>query len=57
MCFNVKNECIKKKFQKGNTRDFLNEEHNLGIYFLGIFLGCYFKKNTSNTKLLDVFYR
>ncbi len=43
MCFDVENECINKKFQECHMRDYF--DHNKkGIYFLGIFLGCYFSR-------------
>jgi hypothetical protein len=38
MCFDVENECIKKKFQECHTKDFFGQDTK-GIYFLGIFLG------------------
>jgi hypothetical protein len=39
MCFDVKNECIRKKFQECHVKDFFIR-NTKGIYFLGIFLGC-----------------
>jgi hypothetical protein len=31
---------LKKSFVNVTQGSFFDEEHNLGIYFLGIFLGC-----------------
>ncbi len=39
MCFDVENECTRKKFQECNIRNFLDQEHNLGIFF-GECFGC-----------------
>jgi hypothetical protein len=41
MRFDVENECIKKKFQECYTKDFFIRDTK-GIYFWGIFHGCYF---------------
>jgi hypothetical protein len=35
MCFDVKNECIRRKFQECHTKDFFY--HTEGIIFLEIF--------------------
>jgi hypothetical protein len=44
MCFDVENECTRKKFQECNMRDFFEIKNTKGIYFLGIFLGCSYLK-------------
>jgi len=56
MFFDVKNECIKKKFQECNIRDFFYEEHKRNFFF-GKFSWMLILKNTSNANLLDVFYK
>jgi hypothetical protein len=56
MCFDVKNECIRKKIQKCHMGDSFDQEHKRN-FFGGIFLGFFFFKNTSNASLLEVFYR
>ncbi len=43
MCFDVENECIRKKFLECNTWDFFYHEHERNLV-LGIFLGCLYPK-------------
>ncbi len=57
MCFDVKNECIRKKFQKCNMmymRDFLNQKHKRNLFFRDFSLMLIFK-NTSNANLFEFF--
>jgi len=44
MCFDVKNECIKKKFQECNMKDFFLLETQKESIFWEIFFGCLFLK-------------
>jgi len=55
MCFDVKNECIRKKFQECHTKDFFNQEH-MNLFF-GKFSWMLIFLNTSNANLFDVLYR
>jgi len=54
MCFDVENECIRKKFQECNARDFFDQEHKMNIFF-GNFFKMLIFKNTSNANILDFF--
>jgi hypothetical protein len=56
MCFDVKNECINKKFQECHTKDFFDQEHKRKLFFR-IFSWILIFENTSNANLLDVFYQ
>jgi hypothetical protein len=55
MCFDVENECIRKKFHECHKKDFLlwtQKEYMFWEFFwMLIFL------NISNVNLIDVFYR
>jgi len=55
MCFDVENECIRKKFQECNTRDFFYWEHKRNIFF-GNFSWMLIFLNTSNANLAYVFH-
>jgi hypothetical protein len=54
MCFDVENECIRKKFHECNTRDFFIG-NTKGIFFWEFSWMLIFF-NTSNPNLADVFY-
>jgi hypothetical protein len=56
MCFDVENECIRKKIQECHMKDFLNQEHKRNLFFENFSWTLIFE-NTSNANLLDVFYR
>jgi len=56
MCFDVKNECIRKKFQECHMKDFYDQEHKKNL-FLGNFSWTLIFLNTSNANLLDALYR
>jgi len=56
MCYDVENECIRKKFKECHTQDFFDQKHKRNFLF-GNFFWMLIFKNTSNANLLDVFYR
>jgi len=55
MCFDVENECIRKKFSECFTRDCFDQEHKRNVFF-GNFSWMLIFKNTSNANLFYVFY-
>jgi hypothetical protein len=57
MCFDVENECIKKKFQECHMKDYFFIRNAKGIYFFEKFSWMLIFLNTSNANLLDVFYK
>jgi hypothetical protein len=56
MCFDVKNECIRKKFYECHMRTFFYQEQKNNLFF-GNFPWILILKNTSNVNLFDVFYK
>jgi hypothetical protein len=56
MCFDVKNECIRKKFQEYHMKEFFDQEHKRNLFF-GNFFWMLIFGNTSHANLLDIFYR
>jgi hypothetical protein len=56
MCFDVENECIRKKFQECHMKDIFYEEPKRNLFFVD-FPWMLIFENTSNANLLDVFYR
>jgi hypothetical protein len=55
MCFDVKNECIRKKFQECHMKDFFDQEHKKE-FFYGNFSWVLIFGNNSNANLHDVFF-
>jgi hypothetical protein len=56
MCVDVENECIRKKIQECQTKDFFYQEHKNNLFFENFFWMLIFE-NTSNANLLDIFYK
>jgi hypothetical protein len=55
MCFDVENECIRKKFQECHMKFFFGQDNKRNLFF-GNFFWMLIFENISNANLLDDFY-
>jgi hypothetical protein len=55
MCFDVENECTKKKFQECHMKDFFDQKHTKNLFF-GNFFWMLIFENNSNANLNYVFF-